>query len=426
MVSGDADSEVFAPHPLYELLSGERRAGRGGGRARPAHAPAGGHSRRSAEADAIELFPYAIFVVDANGQVVYRNAEAARLLAGTPLDEPGLACCELLGCRRGEGLLADACLTELATSQQQALPEVRVELCTAEGEQTLWVTAAPLGDGEGGAVLQLRPDDVAGDRRADVESQSHTPPALRIATMGETVVESADGAILGGDWLGYLPGQLLKYLVATRDRMVTVDEIGEALWREAGYAVAPKVRYYVHALRRTIEPERGPHARSSLIISRAGCYRLDPDRVQIDISEFEARIGAGLSLARAEPRAAVDELTRALVLYRGDFLSDLPNAEWALAERDRLHDLACVALQALADLSLERGDRDDAIRHLAKLALQRPYDEDLHLQLMRLDVQRGRLTDAMRRYEALHARMIRVFGRGPRFTAADLAKLASE
>jgi DNA-binding SARP family transcriptional activator len=368
----------------------------------------------------IECFPYAILIVDAGGQVVYRNAEAERLLSHARADAETLACCSLFGCHRGQGALAEACLTDLATSEGGVLPELQLELATATGQQALWVTAAPLAGAGSGAVLQLRPDHSA----LDAGGERHLRPRrsgakLRIATLGETAVESAHGSIRG-DWLSHLPGQLLKYLVVTRDRLVTVDEIGEALWHEAGYAVAPKVRYYIHALRRAIEPERGCRERSSLIISRAGSYRLDPDRVQVDVDEFQARVHAGLELARAATSGAAEELTSALVLYRGDFLSDLPYAEWAMSERDRLHNLACSALQTLGELGLRRGDLDDATRHLAKLASLRPYDEELHRQLMQLDVQRGHLSDALRRYEALQKRMTRVFGRGPQFTPADL------
>ena len=369
--------------------------------------------------EAIECFPYAIMVLDARGQVLYRNVEAARLIASTDLRAAErVSCCALLGCQRGDGVLANVCLSDLAINQGAPLPEVRVDLATSAGKRSLWVTAAPLGHDSARVLLQLRPGATE-DRRRRTDPHWMSGPRLRITTLGGTGVQSVEGPICG-DWLDQLPGQLLRYLVVNRRRMVTADEIGEALWREADYTIAPKVRYHIHALRRAIEPERGSRVPSSLIISRAGRYRLNPERVGIDADDFESQITAALPYAR-DARGSTDQLQSALRLYRGDFLIDVPYADWAMAERDHLHNLACTGLRTLADLSLARCELDDATRYLERLTSLQPYDEPLHRQLIQLDIQRGHQTDAVRRYETLHARMTRTFGKGPGFTPADLA-----
>ena len=387
--------------------------------ATPTPAPRAVATTQALETEAIECFPYAIMVLDAHGQVLYRNVEGARLIASTDLRAAErVSCCALLGCQRGDGVLATVCLSDLAISQGAPLPEVRVDLATSTGKRSLWVTAAPLGHDRSRVLLQLRPGSTE-DRRRRTDPHWMSGPRLRITTLGETGVQSVEGPMCG-DWLDQLPGQLLRYLVVTRHRMVTADEIGEALWREADYPIAPKVRYHIHALRRAIEPERGSRVPSSLIISRAGRYRLNPERVGIDADEFESQITAALPHA-SDGRAAADQLRSALTLYRGDFLIDVPYADWAMAERDHLHNLACTGLRALADLSLAWRELDDATRHLERLTSLQPYDEPLHRQLMELDIQRGRHTDAMRRYETLRARMTRAFGKGPEFTPADLA-----
>ncbi len=389
-------------------------------RQRPGGVPVPGAP--STEREAFERFPYGLLVLDRDGRLVCANREASRLIGAIGLAQAGLTCCALLGCRRPETVLEDVCVTELALSHERLLPEIRVEVSSPAGPGALWVTAAPIGEEDTRVLLQLRPGS-AGDRRRRASPQwtAVAGPRLRIGTLGATVVESPDGPI-GGEWLDQRTGQLLKYLIAERRRAVTVDEIGESIWPEADYAVGTSVRYYVHALRRKLEPARGPREPSAFVCVRNGSYRLALDHVALDADEFEVRLLAGIAAAELDPEGAVGEIEQSLALYRGDFLADVPYAEWAMPERHRLHDLACIGLRRLADIRLERGVIDGATRALERLAALQPFDEDIHRRLMELDIAQGRRSDAVRRYATLRCRLRRTFGQDPAFTPADLAR----
>jgi len=382
-------------------------------------APARSHA--SIEREIFERFPYGLLVLDGDGRVVRSNEQAARLISAAGLGEDAdLTCCSLLGCRTPNTVLDAACVTDLALNGEAPMPEVRVDVRSPTGLSAVWVTAAAIGESGSRVVLQLRPG-VAGDRRRRTSSHWMTGAQLRIRTLGRTEVELAEGPI-GGAWLGQRTGQLLKYLVAERQRAVTVDEIGESIWPGSEYAVGASVRYYVHALRRKLEPQRGRREPSAFITARAGAYRLDLDNVQIDADEFEAHVTAGLAAAESDPQAAAAEFEQGLAIYRGDFLADLPYAEWAMSERHRLHELACMGLRNLADIRLELRLVDSAARALERLAALQPFDEDVHRRLMELDIMRGRRSDAVRRYDALRCRLRRTFGHDPDFTLASLSR----
>jgi len=376
--------------------------------------------RGSFEREVFDAFPYVMLVLDSDGLMLSANREATRLIEAMGLSVTGLTCCELLGCRRPETVLEAGCLTELALSRETTLPEIRVDLRTPAGPIAVWVAAAKIGSDGTRVVLQLRPG-IAGDRRRRTSPHWMSGSKLRVNTLGRTVVESVEGPI-GGAWLDQRSGQLLKYLVAERHRAVTVDEIGESIWPGAEYAVGASVRYYVHALRRKLEPQRGPREPSAFIAARCGTYRLELENVEVDADEFEARVSAGLAIVETDPQAAAAEIERGLAIYRGDFLADLPYAEWAMPERHRLHDLACIGLRRLADIRLELRLVDGAARSLERLATLQPFDEDVHRRLMELDIMQGRRSDAVRRYAALRSRMRRTFGQDPNFAPADLAR----
>ena len=63
------------------------------------------------------------------------------------------------------------------------------------------------------------------------------------------------------------------------------------------------------------------------------------------------------------------KLTRALALYRDDFLPDVPYADWAFAEREYLRGLAGRALRACGQLALRAGRTDDAAAHFHRTGL---------------------------------------------------------
>jgi DNA-binding SARP family transcriptional activator len=374
----------------------------------------------SLERLAFDGFPYALLVLDRAGRVLTRNALAVRLIEAAGLNEGELGCCRLLGCRRPGSVLADACVTELVLDRGAPLPELRVDMATSTGPTAMWVAAGPITGEADRVVLQLRPG-MAADRRRRTDPHWIAGPRLTIAALGPTSVASGEGSI-GGAWLEQRTGQLLKYLVAERHRTVTVDEIGEGIWPGSEYAVAASVRYYVHALRRRLEPCRAAREESAFIVVRAGAYGLRLDRVDVDADEFESRARSALAKLPRDPDAAAEELERALELYRGDFLADLPYADWALAERGRLHELACTSLTALADLRLAGERLACAAGWLEQLATLQPYDEGVHRRLMELDIARGRRSDAVRRYAALRSRIRGTFGHDPDFTPADLCR----
>jgi len=365
-----------------------------------------------------EFLPSGILVTDSHGRVTGANSCAHRLL-GDSLGRDRLRCCDLLGCRRAGTPLADHCIMELAQGGSEALPEIRVEVPGRDGSgSSVWVTAKFIPEPESAMILQLRPG-VVGDRRRRTEPHWMMGRQLRIYTLGRTRLESGEGP-LAGEWLSHRPGEVLKYLICERSRLVPIDELLETLW-QSGRAAPTNVRQAVHTLRDRLEPKRAKHGRSSFVSVRRGGYELEIANIWFDADDFEASSRTGLAAMQADdPEAAEPALTRASALYKGDFLADEPYAEWAFAERDRLRDLAAKVLRALAEIKLATDDLDLAAEHLQRLAELEPYDLDAQRELLALMLRRGRHADAHRRYELVRRRYRRAFGEDPDLALAGL------
>jgi DNA-binding SARP family transcriptional activator len=344
-------------------------------------------------------------VCDRRGRVLATNGRLKEIVSPDGGGWDGTArCCTLLGCGRSAGPLEGACLTERSLAAGEPLEDVR--LCASRGGSPLLVTATPLCDAGSQVLFEVRPDGGAND----------TAPPLRIFALGAMQVQGPAGPLVG-DWLAQRPGELLRFLVCERSRIVPADVIGEAIWPHAGTAAPNTVRHFVHALRDRLEPGRSGSGRISTVLCSRGGYGLDPDRVWVDVDVFEREAVTGIAaLHDGRRKAAREHLERATALYRGDFLADEPYAEWALRERDRLRAVASEVLRALVDVV----GLPDRARYLEQLGELEPFDDDVHRDLVAAWLLMGRRSRAARHYESFRVRLMREFGEPPGFALSDL------
>ena len=366
-----------------------------------------------------ESFPHGLLVFGADRRLIAANPAARGLTAPLESAGDGTTCCALLGCRRPESPLQELCLSERALGDGRPLPDVRLEF-TVDGEaRALWIAAAALDAHR--VLVQVRPGR-PGDRRRVTEPHWTAGPSLRVRTLGRTRVLAPEGP-LDGAWLRQRPGQLLKLLICNRHRITHTDEIAVAFWPESDRTGLQNVRHFVHALRSQLEPDRAPRARSSFIVAHEGGYELDVSRIAVDADDFERHAQAGLrALRHSDPDTARESLERAAALYDGEFLADEPYAEWALAERGRLHELASRTFSGLADLALEAGAAETATGHLYRLARLEPLDSDVQRRLLSLLLARGRSGEAQRHYRSAHATWLATLGEKPDFDLASLRR----
>jgi DNA-binding SARP family transcriptional activator len=350
-------------------------------------------------------------VVDRAGAIVATDS-AFRRLAGIRRGAPAgeLTCCTVLGCDLPGNAGLGGCVTEQLLRSGQAVDiDVALELPARRG--TVRLSGAPLEGALELAVLELR------------APAAPAATVIRVRALGRMQVETGEG-VISGDWLDQRPGQLLKYLVAERRRVVSVEDIAEALWPAADFTTVNTVRHLVHVLRRRLEPPRRHPAQggaAACIVSRRGGYALDEASVTVDADEFTAAAEHALAFGAGDGDATA-ALEQALALYRGDFVADEPYAGWAEPERERLRALVERVLQALADVARERGDMATEATYVERLAAFEPFDSGPHRELILLSLRAGHRGRALRQYEAFDARMQRAFGERPDFTFEELMR----
>jgi DNA-binding SARP family transcriptional activator len=367
--------------------------------------------------EVFEELPHGLLVVGDDGTLLIANDVARRMLmrAGHALG-PATRCCDLFGC--GGPHEPDGCVTEILRAGGRPPTDLRVvPPGHAAGDPAL--SAKLLRHDHGRLVLEL----VEGEARLQAEGAldvSEPTPGLWITALGQFRVRAAEGP-LDGSWFDQRAGEVLQYLVCERRRAVPTDEIAEAVWPTARMSSVGNVRFAIHELRNRLEPERPRRGRSAFVISGKGRYQLDRRNVHVDADEFDQAVDEGFGLlVTGRSAAAAATLDRALDLYRGEFLSDVPYAPWAALERARLHQQAVRALRLRSELALQAGDLQLVLSHTERLAALEPFDMEIQQDLIATCLRLGRYGQASRSYSDLRRRMLHEFGQPPPFELVDL------
>jgi DNA-binding SARP family transcriptional activator len=362
-----------------------------------------------------------VVVQDAEGRVVAANRAATDLLGeAVDLRAGARVGCTLLGCRSPGTRLDGVCVHELARGREGPLPPVRVELPAGAQLDVASATIMALPPADRDLVVtELRRDSAHLARERPGSPGWSAEPQLRLFVLGRTCVLNGDEK-LEGRWINNRAGHILKLLVTERHRSVFSDEIISVLWPPDSSPDTRGVRYFVHELRDQLEPGGAVEPPSSFVVATRGGYALDRQRVWIDADAFEAIVAEGLAVAAEDDDRARDLLREGVAMYRGEFLADEPYAEWALAERDRLRDLAARALRLLAEIETRQGDLAGATATLIRLTELEPFDIDVHRELFELLLRRGRRSETLRRYETLRRRMLSTFDEQLDFSLSQL------
>jgi DNA-binding SARP family transcriptional activator len=168
-----------------------------------------------------------------------------------------------------------------------------------------------------------------------------------------------DGALVDHSSLRPRVRALLAILALNHPDPVHVDVVIEQLWPDTDYEAAThRMQTAVSSLRRALE--RGSAERGPAVQRRGSAYFLDG--AHTDIEDFHGALRAAASARASGDRdEEASALRRALLVHRGDLLSEFGPAEWLVRERERLGLLAANAAEHLAVMELDAGNASAAV-----------------------------------------------------------------
>ncbi|WP_411109313.1 AfsR/SARP family transcriptional regulator [Streptomyces sp. c-19] len=224
---------------------------------------------------------------------------------------------------------------------------------------------------------------------------------MRYLILGTTEALGSDGTPLplGGARLR----ALLAALALRGGRAASATELAEDVYGDAPPQDAPAaLQALVGRLRRTL-------GRETVLSTPGPGYRLVATPDDIDLYVFERHVrDAGDRLDAGDPDAAAALLRKALGLFRGPALADLPDPAGVRPEAQRL-----AALRQRVEADLRRGATDGLVPELTELTTTYPYDETFRAHLIRALRAEGRHADALAAYESARRTLADALGADP-------------
>ncbi|WP_167346426.1 AfsR/SARP family transcriptional regulator [Kitasatospora phosalacinea] len=218
---------------------------------------------------------------------------------------------------------------------------------------------------------------------------------------------------------------LLTALALRARRIVSVDELLDALWEEPPARAAAIVRTYVSRLRRVLEPDR---VHPAVLVSSGSGYVLRLPADCVDAEVFEDRVAAaGRARARGDAAGALGLLREACGLWHGEPLAGLPGP-LAQAHRARLVERRLNAVQAWLEAELETGRHAEVVGELTVWVSQYPLLEPMRELLMLALYRGGRQAEALGVYADARRALLEQLGvdPGPRLRELHLGILSGD
>lgn len=245
-------------------------------------------------------------------------------------------------------------------------------------------------------------------------------PAISVQLFGTFEVRRNGAVLKAADMGGCKPRHILEILLLNLGTPVSKTRLVELLWGpKASDGAVATLESYVSGIRRAIQPG---NTKSGPLRTANGGYVLDPQLVELDLSEFHELVRAARQSAPAEAHVLS---MRALELAAEPLLGFELGSDWAEEARTR-HAAEKIAAQILAAETAAFLDKPGLAVSLAQAAIRcEPLNERAWTILVAGYEQAGLPVEGLSAYE----RCRRLFDRdlgctpGPALQAAHLRLL---
>lgn len=179
-------------------------------------------------------------------------------------------------------------------------------------------------------------------------------------------------------------GPLFVHLLLNHKLPISRDSLAFLLWPDASEVEArANLRRHLYELRHLLPPS--PPDQPWIIATNSTVQWNPAGATWVDILEFQRLI-------------AQKAFREAIILYEGDFLSDLYE-DWIIAERERLRELYFTALSQLIKLARQEGDHKQAMSYARHILTLDPLREDVAREMVALRYEIGDRPGAIQEYQ---------------------------
>jgi DNA-binding SARP family transcriptional activator len=211
---------------------------------------------------------------------------------------------------------------------------------------------------------------------------------------------------------------LLAYLAMHQGVEFRREMLASLLWSDhTQEAALVNLRQILSILRRVLGDAEAAQPYLE-VTPRSVCFDAEPG-VWVDVNLFRQLVLGASSTGQGELKDSnVYGIEQALLLYRGDLLSDLKISspafeEWVIQQREHLHQRSADLLHAVA-CYYEREDYPEQVKYFAQRQIElEPWSEEAYRQLMYAYARLGQRSAALKQYALCQRALFSAFGVEP-------------
>lgn len=189
---------------------------------------------------------------------------------------------------------------------------------------------------------------------------------------------------------------LIAYLLCSQSRQASKNTLEDLLWTDAGEKAAYNLRFNLWNIKKYIPEVEG----QNFILSAGGVCRINPEYPleQSGLTKLESWDDDKTFEEGIERLARKD---MSLTFMEHFYLNGCDDFnDWLMLERSNRERRLTVALTRVADYLEEKGQFNEAIDVLKKLIHISPFEDTIHIRVMKIYQRMGNTSEAIKEYKS--------------------------
>lgn len=246
---------------------------------------------------------------------------------------------------------------------------------------------------------------------------------LKVYTLGHFEVKSGRKVISDGCKRSQQVWNLFKYILTYRDKRIIQENFFDILWvdKECDNPVKA-LQNLIYRLRMLLDYEGINKDGESIINFSQGCYSWNKEfHYWTDVDEFEELYKKAKALEKSDDFInAIDFYQSALMLYKGDYLSEDSYNEWLTPVRNYYHRIYMDIIGRITKLLKHYGRNEDILKVCEEALMIESFEESLHILYIEALIEVGNIKQAQSQYEYVSSMLYKEMGVKP---SSDLRNL---
>lgn len=214
---------------------------------------------------------------------------------------------------------------------------------------------------------------------------------------------------------------VLALLLTRPGKVVSLATFYEELWGSRLPATSKNsLQVFIRELRRILAPGLGARDVGQPLQQVGDGYVLRVSPAHLDTGRFENLVSQGRQALPHDPAAASRRLTRALSLWRGNALCDVPTGPCLELQVRALEEARLTVIEQRVEADLSFGDHEKLVPELHILTADHPLREAFWRQLMLVLYRCGRQAESLEAYGRLRSTLVDELGIEPGEAVVEL------